>query len=65
MTVFDTLLAPIMPILQQIEAERKKHHVEVDIYHRRSKSCQPSQQPTTHKSALIQHDQRYIWQLLH
>lgn len=28
MTVFDTLLAPIMPILQQIEAERKKHHNE-------------------------------------
>jgi hypothetical protein len=28
MTVFDTLLARIMPILQQIEAERKKHHNE-------------------------------------
>src|SRR5438105_5485232 len=28
MTVFDTLLAPIMPILQQIEAGRKKHHNE-------------------------------------
>ena len=26
MTVFDTLLAPVMPILQQIEAGRKKHH---------------------------------------
>jgi hypothetical protein len=28
MTVFDTLLAPVMPILQQIEATRKKHHNE-------------------------------------
>ena len=28
MTVFDTLLAPVMPILQQIEAGRKKHHNE-------------------------------------
>ena len=28
MTVFDTLLAPMMPILQQIEAGRKKHHNE-------------------------------------
>jgi hypothetical protein len=28
MTVFDTLLAPITPILQQLEAERKKHHNE-------------------------------------
>jgi len=28
MTVFDTLLAPVMPILQQIEAGRTKHHNE-------------------------------------
>jgi hypothetical protein len=28
MTVFDTLLAPVMPILRQIEAERPKHHNE-------------------------------------
>src|SRR5216117_4017363 len=28
MTVFDTLLAPVLPILQQIEAGRKKHHNE-------------------------------------
>jgi len=28
MTVFDTQLAPVMPILQQIEAGRKKHHNE-------------------------------------
>lgn len=28
MTVFDTLLAPVMPILQHIEAERTKHHNE-------------------------------------
>ena len=28
MTAFDTLLAPVMPILQQIEAGRKKHHNE-------------------------------------
>lgn len=28
MTVFDTLLAPVMPILQRIEATRKKHHNE-------------------------------------
>jgi hypothetical protein len=28
MTVFDTLLAPVMPILQQIETGRKKHHNE-------------------------------------
>lgn len=28
MTVFDTLLAPILPTLQQIEAGRKKHHNE-------------------------------------
>jgi len=28
MTVFDTLLAPVMPILQRIEAARKKHHNE-------------------------------------
>jgi hypothetical protein len=28
MTVFDTLLAPVMPILQRIEAERTKHHNE-------------------------------------
>jgi hypothetical protein len=28
MTVFDTLLAPVMPILQQLEAGRKKHHNE-------------------------------------
>lgn len=28
MTVFDALLAPVMPILRQIEAERPKHHNE-------------------------------------
>src|SRR5437667_12481442 len=28
MTVFDTLLAPVLPILQQIEAGRTKHHNE-------------------------------------
>jgi len=28
MTVFDTLLSPVMPILQQIETARKKHHNE-------------------------------------
>src|SRR3982751_2452686 len=32
MTVFDTLLAPIMPILQQIEAGRKKHHNEAFLW---------------------------------
>lgn len=32
MTVFDTLLAPVMPILQQIEAERKKHHNETFLW---------------------------------
>src|SRR6266508_984268 len=32
MTVFDTLLAPVIPILQQIEAERKKHHNETFLW---------------------------------
>jgi hypothetical protein len=32
MTVFDTLLAPIMPLLQQIEAGRKKHHNETFLW---------------------------------
>ncbi len=32
MTVFDTLLAPVMPILQRIEAGRKKHHNETFIW---------------------------------
>lgn len=32
MTVFDTLLAPIMSILQQIEAGRKKHHNETFLW---------------------------------
>ncbi len=32
MTVFDTLLAPILPILQQIEAGRKKHHNETFLW---------------------------------
>ena len=32
MTVFDTLLAPVMPILQQIEAGRKKHHNETFLW---------------------------------
>lgn len=32
MTVFDTLLAPLMPILQQIEAGRKKHSNEEFIW---------------------------------
>jgi hypothetical protein len=32
MTVFDTLLAPVMPILQQIEAGRKKHHNEEFVW---------------------------------
>jgi DDE family transposase len=32
MTVFDTLLAPALPILQQIEAGRKKHHNETFLW---------------------------------
>jgi hypothetical protein len=32
MTVFDTRLAPVMPILQQIEARRKKHHNETFLW---------------------------------
>src|SRR5205814_5534063 len=32
MTVFDTLLAPVMPILRQLEAERFKHHNETFLW---------------------------------
>lgn len=32
MTVFATLLAPVMPILQQIEAQRTKHHNETFLW---------------------------------
>src|SRR5205085_10022644 len=32
MTVFDTLLAPVMPILRQLEAERFKHHNETFVW---------------------------------
>ena len=32
MTVFDALLAPVLPILQQIEAGRKKHHNETFLW---------------------------------
>jgi hypothetical protein len=32
MTVFDALLTPVIPILQQIEAGRKKHHNETFIW---------------------------------
>src|SRR6266516_2664330 len=32
MTVFDTLLAPVLPILQHIEAGRKKHHNETFLW---------------------------------